>query len=63
MRAIGVDVTEGLVYEGDNNRGIGVLPTPMLFVATEFDSEGSRPRIHSRSHWPDASRNKVGRLS
>ena len=34
MRAIGVDVTAGLVYEGDNNRGRGVLPTPTLFVAT-----------------------------
>jgi hypothetical protein len=34
VRAIGVDVTEGLVYEGGRERGIGVLPTPMLFVAT-----------------------------
>lgn len=34
MRVIGVDTTEGLVYEGNSNRGIGVLPTPVLFVAT-----------------------------
>jgi hypothetical protein len=36
VRAIGVDVTEGLVYEGETNRGLGVLPTPMLFVATHM---------------------------
>ena len=31
VRAIGVDVTEGFVYEGDNNRGLGVLADANAF--------------------------------
>lgn len=36
MRTIGVDVTEGLVYEGENNYGRGVSPTPTVLIATVF---------------------------
>jgi hypothetical protein len=34
MRAIAVDVTQGLVYEGDSPYGRGVLPMPTLLIAT-----------------------------
>lgn len=45
MRAIGVDVTEGLVYEGAREQGMGVLPTPMLFVATLLSRDISLDEI------------------
>jgi mRNA-degrading endonuclease HigB of HigAB toxin-antitoxin module len=39
LRTIGVDVSEGLVFEGDNNYGRGVLPTPTVLVATVFEGD------------------------
>lgn len=39
MRAIGIDVDEGLVYEGNSPYGRGVLPTPTVLVATMFADE------------------------
>ncbi len=36
MRSLAIDVTEGLVYEGEGNRGRGAVPTPSLMLATIF---------------------------
>lgn len=39
-----MDVTEGLVYEGEGNYGRGVFPTPTILVATIFP-EGVNPAL------------------
>jgi hypothetical protein len=34
VRTLGVDVTEGLIYEGESGYGRGIVPTPAIFLAT-----------------------------
>jgi hypothetical protein len=35
VRSVAVDVTENLVYEGENNHDRQVLPTPSLYLIAD----------------------------